>query len=125
VLSSLSEMHEQSLVHGSLDPQKIIWVKNEATWKLVGLETAVPSGSWSSTKSSPAYASPDVFNSDLGSQKMFKADPSMDMWSLGAIAFELITGMHFNLDYFLSVHLRAHFPRHTDQWHVLKRMRLV
>ncbi len=68
-----------------------MWLSSEMKWKLADLETSRWTGKRSLPASSLEYSAPEVVRSTR-KQIPLTPRPSADMWSVGIIAHELLTG---------------------------------
>lgn len=97
VLDAVAAMHNEGLIHGDLKPSNILIDRDEkVTIVDFGLARAETDPSWTATPrgGTPGYAGPEVLTSSR------EIGPASDVFSLGAILFELLTD-------------RTPFPRHT------------
>ena len=114
IVGAVGHMHSKGLVHGDLKPLNIM--RTQGRFRLIDLDGSVRTGTASRLgyKLSTAYCPPEclayrsaaVVGGDKGSNsgsnsgacggkigtKTVPADPSFDMWSLGATLFHLFTG---------------------------------
>ena len=79
------------VVHGDVRPEKIQWCSSELRWKLSDIETCQWIGMRNLAASSSEFAAPEVVQSSVRGTRLLP-HPSADMWSIGIIAHELLTG---------------------------------
>jgi serine/threonine protein kinase len=87
-LRAVSELHRRGLVHRDLKPANIL-VDRRGVVKLVDFGILLPSdaGVTRSVQGTPAYLAPEQ-------SAGYAAAPAADVFSLGVILFELLTGQH-------------------------------
>ena len=104
IVAALAKLHSIGVVHADLKPRNIVFV-NE-TWKLIDLDSAHPIGNIIDTsaegfKWTSGFASPELArcrtarrckSKDGKLSWVLSANPKMDIFSLGILAFELMTG---------------------------------
>jgi len=107
IVSALSHLHGLGIVHADVKPRNIVYV-NE-TWKLIDLDAAQKIGDIIETsaagfKWTSGFASPELARCCEADASMrlhrwaslsasgIHADPKMDVFSLGLLLFELLTG---------------------------------
>ena len=91
ILRSLECIHSQGIVHGHLDPSHIMWFSADSTWKLIGLSSASPTGEPAVPSNAGRFACPELTRTVRQGPKQIGMEPSMDMWSFGVVAFEVLT----------------------------------
>ena len=91
VLRAIKKLHRRGIVHGDVTPEKIVWLSSEMKWKLSDLETSRWAGKRSLSASSLEFAAPEVVRATRN-QVPLTPHPSADMWSVGIIAHEMLTG---------------------------------
>ncbi|KPK68052.1 hypothetical protein AMJ87_12495, partial [candidate division WOR_3 bacterium SM23_60] len=89
VLSALVYAHENNVLHRDLKPENILIMKTEDEYVVkvtdFGLARFIKSGSISaSTAGTPIYMAPEAWSGNF--------DEKSDIWSIGAILYELLTG---------------------------------
>ena len=91
VLEALEYSHSQGFVHGGLDPTHVMWFADDLSWKLVNLSGAMPTGESTVQPNACRYTCPETTQSLEKGHGGICAKPSMDMWSFGLLAFEVLT----------------------------------
>ncbi|GAB4814196.1 hypothetical protein N2152v2_001242 [Parachlorella kessleri] len=97
ICKALEYLHSQGFVHGDVTPAHIMYFDGERAWKLLGLSGVTRHGSARPEGHRPAtlrYAAPELLLAELqeGTSATHAAERASDMWSLGVLAFEVLTG---------------------------------
>ena len=66
---------------------------SDVAWKLVGLDRARMAGKEAVTATATSYSAPELVRRSRDDEPSLLAQPSLDSWSFGAIAYEVITGV--------------------------------
>lgn len=90
---ALEYLHLRSIVHGDFGPRSVMWFPDCIAWKLVALDRWARSGE----QAPPApcdirTAPPEHLAAELAQERAVEMHGASDMWGLGLIAFELLTG---------------------------------
>lgn len=84
VAEALIHLHEQGWVHRDVKPANILFVGKQPKLGDVGTARALDGTARSTSTASLAYAAPELFSGNIS--------PSVDIYSLGCTAYELLTG---------------------------------
>tara|TARA_B110000208_G_scaffold190969_1_gene256328 strand:- start:1962 stop:3917 length:1956 start_codon:yes stop_codon:yes gene_type:complete len=114
IVAALAKLHENKIVHADVKPRNVVFV--DETWKLIDLDaaravdvddiidTSAAGFKWTSGFASPELARcvtsgtqrrPSLLPPSLRVENLpwaLAADPKMDVFSLGILIFELVTG---------------------------------
>ena len=88
----LVDMHAAGFVHRDLKPANVMWLPRENRWTVIDFGCVARVGEEAPLSFTLAYAAPEVVEAFTGSCRTIKATPALDAWSLGVMAFELLTG---------------------------------
>eukprot|EP00892_Ulva_mutabilis_P008124 jgi/Ulvmu1/5684/UM024_0031.1 len=92
VAKRLADMHEVGLVHRDLKPANVMWLPRENRWTVIDFGSATQAGRPASLSFTLAYAAPEVVAVMEGGGRHMEVATAVDAWSLGVMAFELLTG---------------------------------
>jgi eukaryotic-like serine/threonine-protein kinase len=84
-------MHEAGFVHRDLKPANVMWLPRENRWTIIDFGCAARIGTLAPLSFSLAYAAPEVVLAFEMGAKSIESSPALDAWSLGVMAFELLT----------------------------------
>jgi serine/threonine protein kinase len=85
-------MHEAGFVHRDLKPANVMWLPRENRWTVIDFGCAARIGAPAPLSFTLAYAAPEVLRAVERGIKTVESTPALDAWSLGVMAFELLTG---------------------------------
>jgi serine/threonine protein kinase len=92
IAQRLSDMHEAGFVHRDLKPANVMWLPRENRWTVIDFGCAARIGVEAPLSFTLAYAAPEVVRALEMGTKTVVSTPALDAWSLGVMAFELLTG---------------------------------
>lgn len=91
----IAHLHANEVVHMDVCPANLSYYANEQIWKLEEFENWAKAGEPASINYVLRYTAPEVVSADVMGDASVPADRSMDLFSLGVIAFELLTNSRF------------------------------
>jgi serine/threonine protein kinase len=93
ISARLADMHEAGFVHRDLKPANVMWLPRENRWTIIDFGCAARIGAPAPLSFTLAYAAPEVVHAFEMGAKSIESTPALDAWSLGVMAFELLTGL--------------------------------
>ena len=100
IVGHVKDLHSQGVVHFDIKPRNILLRYCEDGTRepvLCDLDASLERGSTASRHHklpSSGYAAPEVRRWVIDKDQTLHADPSLDVWSLGVLLFELLAGRH-------------------------------
>eukprot|EP00892_Ulva_mutabilis_P000987 jgi/Ulvmu1/1088/UM106_0004.1 len=88
----LADMHEAGYAHRDLKPANIMWLSCQSRWTIINFGGVERIGQRAPLRFTLAYAAPEVAAASHRNDKRMECRAALDAWSLGVIAFELLTG---------------------------------
>ena len=85
-------MHEAGYVHRDLKPANVMWLPRENRWTVIDFGCVAGIGEVAPLSFTLAYAPPEVVEAYQNGDPLIESTPALDAWSLGVMAFELLTG---------------------------------
>lgn len=86
------DLHARGWVHRDLKPANIMWLPRTNRWTVIDFGCAAPRGVQAPLSFTLGYAAPEVAIALTAGMEVVQAEPAMDAWAIGVIAFELLTG---------------------------------
>jgi serine/threonine protein kinase len=86
------DLHARGWVHRDLKPGNIMWLPRTNRWTVIDFGCAAPIGVCAPLSFTLGYAAPEIAIALAEGHETITSDASMDAWSVGVIAFELLTG---------------------------------
>ena len=79
------------MVHRDLKPANILWLPRLNAWTIIDFACAAPCGQVREPAFTLQYAAPEAVRAAACGEGMI-VSAELDSWSLGVVAFELLTG---------------------------------
>ena len=92
VATRLRDMHAAGYVHRDIKPENVMFLHRENRWTVIDFGCAAHSGEVAPLAYTLVYAPPEVAEAVDAGARTIEVTPAMDAWSLGVVAFELLTG---------------------------------
>eukprot|EP00892_Ulva_mutabilis_P008118 jgi/Ulvmu1/5679/UM024_0026.1 len=92
VAARLAVMHDAGLVHRDLKPANVMWLPRENRWTVIDFGCVARIGELAPLSFTLAYAPPEVVVAHEAGAAHLEASAALDAWSLGVMAYELLTG---------------------------------
>jgi serine/threonine protein kinase len=92
IAKRMADMHEAGYAHRDLKPANVMWLPRENRWTVIDFGCAARIGSSVPVAFTLAYAAPEVVYAYEVKQGTIEVTAAADVWSLGVMAFELLTG---------------------------------
>jgi len=92
ILLGLADIHSQGYVHCDLRPSNIMLFRSANKWKLLEFDSASSAGRSTQTSTTVTYAAPEIARAEREGKTEIIPHASADLFAVGVIAFELLTG---------------------------------
>ena len=87
----LASLHDAGYVHRDLKPANVMWLPRQNRWTVIDFGCVARAGEDAPLSFTLAYAAPEVAAAYRGERWDIEAHPALDTWSLGIMAFEMLT----------------------------------
>jgi serine/threonine protein kinase len=88
----MADMHAAGYAHRDLKPANVMWLPRENRWTVIDFGCAARIGSSAHVAFTLTYAAPEVMRAYECKHDTVEVSAAADVWSLGVMAFELLTG---------------------------------
>lgn len=91
VAMRLRDLHAEGYVHRDVKPENIMLLPRENTWTVIDFGCTALAGMEAPLSYTLVYSAPEVAAAAAAGAKTIVAQPAMDAWALGIVAYELLT----------------------------------
>lgn len=92
VASLTNDLHQMGYVHRNLKGSNVLWLEAANRWAIVDFGCAARIGEAAAMSFTLTYAPPEAARALHQDKTAIACCPSHDAWSVGVIAYEMITG---------------------------------
>lgn len=89
ICACLRFLHRSDHIHGDLHPGSIMFFGSR--WKLLDFCAVGITGQLMNYRPRPGFGAPEVLCAVASGEEYVKANPEIDVWAFGSIAYELMT----------------------------------
>lgn len=80
-------------MHCDVKPSNVMLFAKDVAWKFIDLDNAQKAGEKRAVCFTTPYAAPEVLRKWQEDGELPIAQPSLDVWSFGILAYEVLTGV--------------------------------
>lgn len=91
VAMRLRDLHAAGFVHRDVKPENIMFLPRENAWTVIDFGCTARAGAAAPLSYTLVYSAPEIAEAVATGAKTVVADPAIDAWALGVVAFELLT----------------------------------
>lgn len=92
IAERMKDMHAAGYAHRDLKPANVILLPRENRWTVIDFGCAARIGALAPVAFTLTYSPPEVLTALERQGTSVEASAAMDVWALGVMAFELLTG---------------------------------
>ena len=118
VAARLRDMHDAGYAHRDLKPPNVMWLPRENRWTVIDFGCSARIGESAPLSFTLAYAAPEVITAMTAGEREIVATGALDVWAVGVMAFEMLTGSTaFAMPFVSKNDVRPHPPSPCNTAH--------